>query len=291
MKKLFGGLNITWKALIIWAVAAGVYTGVIALIPALLETSFHDIAVSFEWWILFGIIIITNSKTPIESALKCFVFFLISQPLVYLVQVPFNRMGWGIFVYYPAWFRWTLLTPVMGYIGYYMRLEKWWGLFILGPILVFLASHFLGFAGEARSFFPNHLLSAIFTAGSMIVYSLFIFEKKSLKMACLGLSLVLLLVTGYLAIAYQNKYETYILSSHGQYDIEFDDTWTVEISDPKYGTLSIIYMDSIEDFMIKAEFTKTGDTQFTLRSPEGESFVFNLTVYRNSYDVELASGN
>ena len=49
-------------------------------------------------------------------------------------------------------------------------------------------------------------------------------------------------------------------------------------------------MESIEDYMIKADFTKTGDTQFTLRSPEGKEYHFNLTVYRNSYDVVLADG-
>ena len=128
MKKLFGGLNLTWPKTILFAVLAGVYTAVMAILPITKNTSFADISISFEVWILFGILIITNSKTPKESALKCFVFFLISQPLVYLVQVPFNAYGWGIFVYYKYWFLWTLFTLVMGYVGWYMRYEKWWGL-------------------------------------------------------------------------------------------------------------------------------------------------------------------
>ena len=102
-----------------------------AILPITKDTSFADISISFEVWILFGILIIVNSKTPLESALKCFVFFLISQPLVYLIQVPFNAYGWGIFRYYPPWFLWTLFTLVMGYMGWYMRKEKWWGLLIL----------------------------------------------------------------------------------------------------------------------------------------------------------------
>ena len=61
-----------------------------ALIPITADTSFRDIAIKFECWILFGIIIICNSKNPKDSALKCFVFFLISQPLVYLIQVPLS---------------------------------------------------------------------------------------------------------------------------------------------------------------------------------------------------------
>ncbi|MBQ6160049.1 MAG: hypothetical protein IJK24_03770 [Oscillospiraceae bacterium] len=95
IKKRFGGIDLTWPRLIIAAVIAGVFTAVMALIPALHYTSFHTIAVSFEVWILFGILIIMNSKSNLDAALKCFVFFLISQPLVYLIQVPSVSLGGG----------------------------------------------------------------------------------------------------------------------------------------------------------------------------------------------------
>ena len=85
MKKLFGGINLTWPRVIIGAVIAGVVTAVFAIVPIFLNTSFHTITVTFEVWILFGIFIIMNSKSNLDSALKCFVFFLISQPLVYLI--------------------------------------------------------------------------------------------------------------------------------------------------------------------------------------------------------------
>lgn len=88
-------MNVTWPRLILFAVAAGVYTGIMALLPIARDTSFADISISFEVWVLFGILLIVNGKTPLDSALKCFVFFLISQPLVYLVQVPFSDRGWG----------------------------------------------------------------------------------------------------------------------------------------------------------------------------------------------------
>jgi len=91
-----------------------------ANIPALKYTSFHAIVVTFEMWVLFGIIIIMNSKSNLDSAFKCFVFFLISQPLVYLLQVPFSWQGWGLFGYYKTWFIWTLLCFPMGFIGYFM---------------------------------------------------------------------------------------------------------------------------------------------------------------------------
>ena len=76
-KGLFGGIKLTWFKVIIAAIVIGVYCGVIALIPATLNTSFRDICISFEVWILFGIVIIMNSESHKDSALKCFVFFLI----------------------------------------------------------------------------------------------------------------------------------------------------------------------------------------------------------------------
>ncbi len=121
MKKLFGGINLTWKKLIIFAIITGVYTALMALIPFTKDTSFRDIAIMLEWWIFFGIIIISNSKKPIDSALKCFIFFLISQPLVYLIQVPFSSMGWKLFSYYRYCFYWTLACLPMGFIGYYIN--------------------------------------------------------------------------------------------------------------------------------------------------------------------------
>ena len=104
IKKIFGGIDLTWKKLILSAIIIAIYTAFVAVIPITKNTSFRDISATFEWWILFGIIIICNSKSNLDSALKCFVFFLISQPLIYLFQVPFSWLGCGLFSYYNYWF-------------------------------------------------------------------------------------------------------------------------------------------------------------------------------------------
>ena len=70
MKILFGELNLTWPKVIIFAIIAGIYTGVVAQIPQARDTSFADISITFEWWILFGTIIIMNSKSNLDSALN-----------------------------------------------------------------------------------------------------------------------------------------------------------------------------------------------------------------------------
>ena len=291
MKKLFGGLNLTWPKIILMAVLAGAYTALMALLPAAKDTSFADISISFEVWILFGILIITNSKTPVESALKCFVFFLISQPLVYLIQVPFSQLGWGIFVYYKYWFIWTLFTLVMGYVGWYMRREKWWSLVILGAMLVLLAYHYSGFLREAISFFPNHLLSAIFCAVTMLVYPLGIFEKKPLRVAGVIVSVVLLVAATVLVLAAgKTAYETDILANGGR-GATFDDTYTVELADPDYGTVDIRYEEGIEDYMVHAAFTKTGTTQIILTAPDGTQQMFDIDIGRDTYDIRPAAGS
>ena len=88
MKKIFGNINLTWIKVIILAIIAGVFTAAMAIIPEVKDTSFSDLTVTFEVWVLLGIFIIMNSKSAIDSALKCFVFFLISQP-----EKPKSRRG------------------------------------------------------------------------------------------------------------------------------------------------------------------------------------------------------
>ena len=288
MKKLFGGINMTWKRVILFAILCGVYTGVMALIPATKDTSFRDISISFEWWILFAILIIVNSKTPLDSALKVFVFFLISQPLVYLVQVPFSPDGFGLFRYYPAWFEWTLLTFPMAFVGHYMKRDKWWGLLILAPMLLFLGFHYLGFFGEAVHFFPNHLLSALFCAVTLIVYPLCIFRDKRIRIAGLILSILILIAASVYGVLDQRShtYDTSLLSSGGEIcAVDYDDSYKVYLEDPSFGDVHIGYEENIESYLVYASFKKTGDTVLVLEAPTGEKYYYDLSVERDSYTV------
>ena len=281
MKKLFGGLNITWPKLIIWAIIAGVYTGVMAMLPITSETSFRDIAISFEVWILFGVLIITNSKSPLESALKSFVFFLISQPLVYLVQILFGSAGWSLFGYYKYWFIWTIACLPMGFIGYYMRNNKWWGLLILTPILLFLADHYYGYLNEAVAFFPNHLLSAIFSAVTMLIYSWYIFDKKELRIIETIIALSLIVgVTVYIFVKPKEVYNT----QFGIEDVQLTADTKAWLDDSKYGELKMIYIDTLEDYLIDASFTNIGDTKINVDTGKVKC-VGDITIKRHSYEV------
>ncbi len=66
----------------------------------------------------------------------------------------------------------------------------------------------------------------------------------------------------------------------------FDDTYKVNIADKKYGDLSIIYIESIESWMVHAEFKKAGKTEFVLESPDGEKREYSLTIRRDTYSVK-----
>ena len=292
MKKLFGGINLTYPKLIIFAVIAAVYTAVMAIIPITSDTSFRDISISFEVWILFGIIIIMNSKSPVDSALKCFLFFLISQPLIYLIQVPFSHMGWQIFTYYKTWFIWTLLTLPMGFIGYFIKKDKPWGLLILSPILALLAYHYGNFLGETRTFFPYHILSTVFCLVTLILYPLVLFQDKTIKKIGLVISIVFILAaTAYVFVKGPTSYKTSLMSNGYRIDetgevIHFDDTYKVYLKDKSYGELSIGYEEGLEDYLINADFRKIGKTEFTIEAPDGTKTVFTIDIGRDTYSFE-----
>lgn len=285
MKKI-KNINLTWPKLIVFAIIAGLYTGAMTLIPGIEDTSLRDISISFEWWILFGIIIILNSKSNKDSALKCFIFFLISQPLVYLVQVPNN--GFEIFRYYKPWFIWTLLTIPMGYIGYYLKKDNLVSLIILSPILIFLGFHMFYFLRESINFFPNHLFSFIFCLVSMFIYIYGIFTNKREKL--IGTIIVLLIVITciiilFLPVSKKDKtYNTMIKCSDDE--IVFDNNSNAYLKDSKYGKVYI----SLEDFgdsseyCVKAEFKKTGKTEFIIEA-DSNKYIYDINIKRNSYTL------
>ena len=51
MKKFFGEIELTYIKIIIFAIIAGVYTAIMAMLPIAKDTSFSDLTVTFEVWI------------------------------------------------------------------------------------------------------------------------------------------------------------------------------------------------------------------------------------------------
>ncbi|MBQ6494819.1 MAG: hypothetical protein IJI49_02325 [Bacilli bacterium] len=284
MKKIFGGIDLSWKKVIIGAVLVGVYTALVAIIPFLKYTSFHTIAVSFEAWILLGIIIIMNSKSNKDASLKCFVFFLISQPLIYLLQVPFSHLGWQLFSYYKYWFIWTILCLPMGYIGYYMKKDKWWGYLILLPMILLTLYSYYTYLSDFMFSYPKYLLICLFCIGVLIIYPLCIFNNKNIRLFGLLVSIILIVIITIIDIMNPPIYSTTIMGNSDKYT--FDDSYKVYFTDKKYGKADIVYIDSVEDYMINVEFKKDGKTTMVIESPTGEKKKYHLSIKRDTYKLK-----
>ena len=282
MKKLFGEINLTWKRTILFAIIAGVYTAIMAMIPMAKDTSFADITVSFEVWIFFGIIIIMNSKSAKDSALKCFVFFLISQPSVYLIQDVIKHSNLFI-TYYRNWIFWTIATIPMGFIGYYMKKDEWWGLLILAPILVFLGEHYSTYFSKTMFSFPYHLLTTLFCLITLIIYPIAIFNNKKNKIVGIVISVLIILVMTGFALSKPSVYNTTIFANGEEH--KFDNTYKVYLTDESFGKVYIVFEKNIDDYMVNAEFKKAGKAELVLESPKGEKEIYEIDIKDHTYSV------
>lgn len=284
MRKIFGNINLTWKMIIICAVVIGVSVGLLNSVSFLYDTTITDIATYFDFWIFCGIFIIMNSKSNIDSALKCFIFFLISQPLIYLCEVPFNSMGWNLFIYYKPWFIWTLLTIPMGYIGYYIKKDKWYGLLILLPVMTILGMGLSSTIVNVKYSFPNHIINTLFVIASFIVYPFVLFNNKKLKYICLIMNIIIMLIFGLKPVITPSTYETQFKCSSETF--VYDDTYKAYLEDSSYGDLSIKYMDSIESYCIYASLKKPGNTKVILEDPNGNKQYFNIKIGKQTYSFD-----
>ncbi len=206
MKKIFGNLKMTWPAVILFALATGVYTGLIMLVKPLENTSFQDIGITFEWWVLFAVIVVVNCQKGWEAALKCFVFFLISQPVIYLTQVIPGRLSFQMAkdYYFSRWFAITFLTLPGGWIAWFAKKQN-----VLGSVVLALGCSIqlglgLYFATQAITYFPHHLLSTLFCFGSVVLMVLCIRQGKKRRLLTFVLSLLFtaLLLLGLKVLGY-----------------------------------------------------------------------------------------
>lgn len=202
MRKLsaaFGGLPMTWPVVCGFAVIIGVYVGVINQIPLLYDTSFQDIAATMEWWVLFAVLIVSNCASAREAGLKCLVFFLISQPIIYLIELP--TLGWerALYYYTGIWLPISLLTLPGGVIAFFAKKQNLLGAAILGVGNTIVALLGVSYFLQMRSAFPRHLLTVIACAAIMSATVLGV--QKTRRTRLLSLAVTLLLTAGALVWA------------------------------------------------------------------------------------------
>lgn len=284
LKNLFGNIELNWKKIITFAIIVGAYTALMCLIPQVKYTSLYTIAVSFEVWIFIGIILIMNSKSNKDAALKCFMFFLISQPLVYLLQIPFSSQGWNLLLYYKHWFIWTILCLPMGYIGYYIKKDKWWGYLILFPMILLTALSYKIYLTYFTFYCPKYILISIFCAMAMIIYPNVLFNNIKIKTIGTIISGLIIMYITTLVILNPYKYSTELLSEIDNKEITND--YQVFFKDKKYGDVYIKYIEELETYMVHADFKKGGKTEMIVKTPEGIIKEYYLTIEMDTYKIE-----
>ena len=257
--KLYGGINLTWPGVILYAVGAAVLTTVFLVLPIFQGTSFARMGETLEAWVFFAVIIIANAKSPLDSALKTFAFFLISQPLIYLLQVPFTWQGWGIFQYYKHWFILTLCTFPAAYIGWYIRKKNWFSLLILMPVLILLAYLCEDGLKHVIHQFPSLLIMVVFCILQILIY-LYAFTENDFSSS-------------------QFLPDNPVLTENAE--VAVDDTGIADISVVGTG----------EDSTVLIQAHAYGDTSFTIKDGDKE-YQYNLRIYEDdlgSSQIDITS--
>ena len=260
IKDWFLNQNMSWIKVIIMAVITAVITAVLNLIPSLSDTSFQDIAINLDCWILFAVFIIVNCEKWWEASLKTFTFFLISQPLIYLIEVPFVALGFGLFQYYKYWFMITILTLPGAAIAFLLKRGSWISVVVLSVATGFLSYMMAHYFWSVNAHFPHHLLSLIFCI-ALSVFFIFVFlEKKIHRVVGIIVVAVDFSISVFLLKPIMT-YKIYLPEGNWRYDVEDDSL--VEIGDEddnsyivtavKEGTTFITFEDqlgNIEEYYV-----------------------------------------
>ena len=262
MKKIFGEVNMSWPKVLIFAVASAIFTAAMLVIDGLKESSFQDIGIAFECWILFAMFIIMNSKKMTEAIAKTFVFFLVSQPLIYLFQVPFSDMGMGLFGYYKRWAVITILTIPGAAIAYLVKKKNIISAGVLSVANAYLAYMSANYLRSAIFDFPHHLLSAIFCLALAVFFCVVFFDdKKLLKRLTVGF-VAFVFVVCFIFTGRSHKVDVRLGKGNWDYTMDKEKVVVVEIDGSK----------------AKIKGKHDGDTIITFTNDKGEVIEYQATV-------------
>ena len=191
LKKLFFHTKMTWLRVILMALCCGVIPGLL-MVPGFLEfSSLQQPGISYEFWVLMAMLIALNCDKALEAGLKTFVFFLISQPIIYLVQVPFSSMGWELFQYYPRWGILTLFTLPGGMLAWYTKKGNYLSALLLAGVCGLLCVQIPALVRQMLNHFPLGTLAVLFDVAEIVFFPLLLLKKRPRYLA-LGLCLLAL---------------------------------------------------------------------------------------------------
>lgn len=294
LKKVFGETNISWKFLIIFSCVIGLIVGILNRIPSLNNTSFQDIAIVLDMWIILAIFIIVNCKSWKEAVAKCFIFFLISQPLIYftevLIDVFINNADFkNTFLLYfknyyigAGWLFNTFLTIPGAYIAYQIKKNN-----ILSAIILSVATAYLTFAGTdglIKIFlggFPYHLLNTIICLSMAYILIFVILNNKKERI------IATLLTTLGVIIAIINLFvsnNTPIIASE---EITFDEGIKIINCVVSDENIAKVALDEEGKYMNVYSSKEIGTTEIKLTDDNENEYVYIVTSTSKNFEVEL----
>jgi hypothetical protein len=189
LKRWLSSLNMSWRNVLLLAVGAGLYTGLINQVPALQNTSFTDIAVTYEVWVVFAILIAVRCRTALESAGKIFCFFLISQPLCFLAEIPMIGSAQAYY-YFQLWLPKILLTFPGGFAAFYLQKDNLVGALLAAAAAAFEAVFLAGYGLGLLFNFPRHLLTVLFCLVTILCLIVLQTGRKSFRILIAAAALV-----------------------------------------------------------------------------------------------------
>ena len=240
----------SWGFVVLFAVVIGVIVGVLDCIPALKDTSFTDPALTFDVWIPLAIFVVLGGKNTLDAAAKCFLFFLVSQPVIYLVEIACEMLFHSgtlaelfhqYFVNYyigANWIWWTVLTLPGGAIAYQVKRDN-----VLSAVILSVATGALVGLGLYQAFnvlpntFPRHLLSVIFCLGMAFALCFLVLKKKTPRTVALTITAVATVAVAAMLLFFSgkpvNSMQTYDLGSTAAVSCTVEDQAiaTVELND------------------------------------------------------------
>ena len=281
----------SWGFVVLFAAVIGLVVGVLDCIPALADTSFTDPALTFDVWIPLAIFIVLGGKNTWDAALKCFVFFLVSQPIIYLVEVAYGFfVGGGVFselfhryfvVYYigAGWLWWTLLTLPGGAIAYQVKRDN-------VPAAVILAVATGGLVGLGTSYvfdilpssFPRHLLSTVFCFVMAFALCFMVLKKKNTRLLAVAITAVATITVTALFLLSSGK----PVDSMTTYDVGPKTAVSCEIQDE---TIAKAELNDDNSLVIHTS-EAIGNTVITVTYDDGTTADFLITVDSHALNIE-----
>ncbi|MBO7659563.1 MAG: pilus assembly protein N-terminal domain-containing protein [Clostridia bacterium] len=267
--KIYGGINMSWPKVILLAVLSAALTAVFLILPVFKGTSFVKPGETYEFWIFLAIFIIANCKKPLEAAFKTFVFFLISQPLIYLFQVPFSALGFELFKYYPFWLIITLLTFPAAFVAWFITKRNILSAIILAPVNAYLIYTTYIAVRHCISDFPYLIVTAVFCALQVIVYVHAFMPKLRQKM--IGFGIPLLVAAAIIVLGLILPAKTVVVVPD---KAAFSDSATIDVEDD---AVADVQFADRTNARVSISGKKAGETEFTITDGE-DVFTYKVTV-------------